>query len=97
MERRKEEEVGGVIMRFLRQAGLETPLNEHRLIELWPEVAGPEIAGQTGEMSIYNQVLHVQIRQAALRNQLFMQRSRYVEMLNRAVGAQVITDIALKA
>ena len=40
MERRKEEDIGSVIMRFLRQSQLETPLYEHRIIESWGEVAG---------------------------------------------------------
>ena len=40
MERRKEESIEKVLLRFLRQSQLETPLNEHRLIAAWGEVAG---------------------------------------------------------
>ena len=44
MERRKEETLGNVVLRYLRLAGLETPLAEHRLVEAWPEVAGEALA-----------------------------------------------------
>ena len=39
MERRKEETLGNVVLRYLRLAGLETPLAEHRLVAAWPEAA----------------------------------------------------------
>lgn len=41
MERRKSEQFTDVLYRYLRQEGLETPLNEHRIVSEWKEVAGP--------------------------------------------------------
>ena len=32
MKKTNTEKVGGVILQYLREMGLETPLNEHRLI-----------------------------------------------------------------
>jgi predicted nucleic acid-binding Zn ribbon protein len=93
MERRKTENLTDVLMRFLRQEGLETPLNEHRLIELWEEVAGPTVAKYTLGKRIYNQVLYVQITSAIVRAELQMRRTFYVNELNRRVGSTVITDI----
>lgn len=97
MERRKEEHIGDVVMRFLRQQGIETPLNEHRLMSIWYSVVGDESNRQTEDLRIYNQTLYVQIKSAALRSQLFMQRSNLVKQLNDLVGADVIHDIVLKA
>ena len=57
MKRNKAEQVGALIRHFLRQEGLESPLNERRLIAAWGEVLGPTIASYTKELFIKNQVL----------------------------------------
>lgn len=93
MERRKEEKLDAILLRFLRQAQLEGPLNEFRLIEAWGEVAGPVVERSTKDLKIYNQTLYVSIRSAAMRTELMMRRSELVQALNKRVGAQVIVDI----
>ncbi len=94
MERRKEENLGNIIMRYLRQSQLETPLNEYRIIQAWADVMGPRVEQFTQNLRIYNQVLYVSLRSAALRNELLMRRSDIVRRLNGKVGAEVIRDIA---
>ena len=93
MERRKTESITNLLNAYLREVGLETPLNQHRLIELWPEVMGKTINNYTGELFIKNQTLYVRIKSAALKNDMMMKRSEMVQRLNEAVGAYVITDI----
>lgn len=93
MERRKAEELGSVIMRYLRQAGLEAPLNEYRLLDAWPAVAGKRVAAYTDSLRVYNQKLYVKLKSPALRANLMMERARLVSSLNEAVGALVIVDI----
>lgn len=94
MERRKEESIEKVLLRFLRQSQLETPLNEHRLIAAWGEVAGVAAERLTESMRVYNQTLYVKLRSAMLRNELSMKRSDLVKKLNAKVGVNVIVDIA---
>ncbi|MBO7111055.1 MAG: DUF721 domain-containing protein [Bacteroidaceae bacterium] len=96
MKKTDSEQVGGVIMQYLRDMGLETPLNEHRLIQAWDKVLGPSVSRYTRELRIYNQVLYVTISSAALRNELMMRRTELVSRLNAEAGAQVITQIILK-
>ena len=96
MRRQKAEQVGDLVRRFLREEGLETPYNEYRLVEAWPEVMGQGIANYTGEVVIRNRVLHVQLKSSVLRQELFMNRKRLVQKLNGYVGAQVIDDIVFR-
>lgn len=93
MERSKTESITNLLNAFLREQGLETPLNQHRLIEMWPEVMGSVINQQTSNLFIKNQTLHVKIKSAALKSDLMMNRAALVQRLNEAVGAYVITDI----
>lgn len=96
MKKTDSEPVGGVILQYLREYGLETPLNEHRLIQAWDKVLGPAVSRCTKELRIYNQVLFVTVSSAALRNELMMRRTELVARLNAQAGAQVITQIVLR-
>ena len=96
MRKTDSEQVGGVIRQYLREMGLETPLNEHRLIQAWDKVLGSAVSRYTKELRIYNQVLFVTISSAALRNELMMRRTELVARLNAEAGAQVITQIVLR-
>ncbi len=80
----------------MREEGLETPLNEHRLIAAWKEILGPGIASYTSNIYIRNQILYVHLSSSVLRQELMMGRELLVKNLNRHVGAQVITNIIFR-
>ena len=93
MFRRDVKNIKDLVMQNLRTNGLETPLLQKRLIDAWPEVAGPKIASFTRDVYIYNQVLVVHLTSPVLRVELGMRRQTYIDKLNHYVGATVITDI----
>ena len=77
----------------MRQEGLESPLNEYRLIQGWKEVLGPGIASYTNNLFIRNQTLYVHLTSSVLRQELMMKREQIIKNLNQHVGAQVIVNI----
>lgn len=95
MKRNKAQNISDLVLQFLRLSGLETPLNEHRLIQAWSDVLGPQISKYTDVEHLYikNQKLYVHVTSAALRQELSMARSTLVKTLNNRVGSQVIVDI----
>ena len=93
MFRRDVKNIRELVLRNLRVQGLETPLLQKRLVDSWPEVAGPAIARYTREVRIHNQTLFVGLTVPALRSDLSMRRQEFVNKLNHHVGAQIITDI----
>ena len=93
MFRRDVQIIKDLILRNLRQQGLETPLLQKRLIEAWPVVAGEPIARYTLDTYIKNQTLYVKLSAPALRADLSMRRSEFVKRLNEHVESQVIADI----
>lgn len=96
MKKSNTEPLRDILMRFLRQEGLETPLNQYRLIEAWKEVVGPSVARYTSNLYIKNQTLYVHLTSSVLRQELLLGRSLLVRNLNNKVGAQVITDIVFR-
>lgn len=93
MFRRNSILIKEVIMKNLREQGLETPLLQKRLIDAWPVVMGETIAALTGDLYIRNQTLFVHLNNPALRMELSMQRQDVVRRLNEHVGNQVIADV----
>ena len=96
MRRNDAEQIGDMIRKFFRQNGLESPLNEYRLVQAWKDVVGPAIMRYTSNLYIKNQVLYVHLTSAALRQELMMGRELLVRNLNRHVGAQVISNIVFR-
>ncbi len=96
MFRRNTESLNDVLLRSLRQLGLETPLLQKRLIDSWPVVAGEIVSRYTTEIYIRNQTLVVHLNNPALRADLMMQRTRLVKELNHVVRTTMITDIQLR-
>ena len=93
MFKRDVQSLKDILLHNLREQGLETPLLQKRLVDSWPEVAGPLIARYTLNTYIYNQPLFVRLSTPSLRADLSMMKRQLVDKLNAAVGQQVITDI----
>ncbi len=93
MFRRKVRSLGELLPEFLRNEGLEAPLQQKRLLDSWDTVVGGSIAAYCGDKFIKNQTLYIKILNPALRADLQMNRSVLVNRLNQTVGAQVISDI----
>jgi len=93
MFKRDVKQIKDLLLQVLREQGLETPLLQKRLVEAWPEVAGPMVASYTLNTYIYNQTLYVRLSNPSLRADLSMRRSELTKRLNDAVGEQVITDV----
>lgn len=95
MRHTESEQLGNVLFQYLREQGLETPLNEYRLIKAWNEVMGKTVSRYTTDLSIKNQVLYVHLSSASLRNEIMMRHTELVKRLNEHVGAQVICRLSI--
>lgn len=93
MFRRKVRSISELLPEILRHEGLETPLQQKRLLASWDQVVGKAVARYSGDKFIKNQTLFVKILNPALRADLSLNRSHLVQRLNEAVGAFIISDI----
>lgn len=93
MKRKNSEALRDVLLRYLREQGLETPIYEHRAVSMWPEVAGPTITRYTGDVKFQHGKLFIKITNPALRQDLNMGRFRLVHRINERVGANIVDQI----
>lgn len=96
MRKKKAEPVGDILRQMMREEGLETPFNELRLIEAWPEVMGQGIASYTSDLQIRDGVLYVHLTSSVIRAELMSARKNLTYRLNEYVGAQVIENIIFR-
>ena len=96
MKRGETKSLAELVRVMCREEGLETPLNEYRLINAWSQVLGQAVQSYTKDLKIYNQVLFVTLTSSVLRQELLMNRKALVHKLNEHVKAQVITDIVFR-
>ena len=85
-------QLGEELSVYLRESGLEKPVLETRIVELWPEIMGSTVARMTHSVEVEDGVLILHISSAALKAQLFENRFELVAKLNEAVGGNVLRD-----
>lgn len=76
-------------------SGMRQSMLEQRVCYLWPEVVGASINRYTMRRFVDNGRLHVFISSGPLKGELAFHKSALVEQLNKAAGANVITDVVI--
>lgn len=93
MRQSKSEKLGDIVNQILRLNGLETPLNQYRIIEVWKNNIGRSFERYTENIFIKNQTLYIKLNSSVVRNELSMHAKVLANKLNNEVNAQVITNI----
>lgn len=96
MKRIEPEAIGDVLRLTVQEANMVSRLDECRAADLWGEMMGPGIAGQTSKPRVSCGMMVVDVPSAALRHELTMSRSLMIKMLNQRLGKEVIKEIRFK-
>jgi len=79
-----------------KSLGLERAANAAFVEELWPEVAGKEVAAHTRVQGLRGRTLLIDTEPGPWAQDLTVQRARYVQELNRRMGENVVEEIRLR-
>ena len=93
MQRHTPESVGDVLRNLLEETSLQQRMEELKAIEMWAKIVGPELASLTSRPAVKNGVMQVGVPNASLRNELLMNRSRLMQIINSTLGKQIIKEI----
>ncbi|MCP2042946.1 DUF721 domain-containing protein [Pontibacter sp. HSC-36F09] len=85
--------IGDSIKGLLKAYRLQGKLNEVDLVQRWEEIMGKPIAMKTKELYFRDQKLFVRLTSAPLKHELNMSKSKVVELLNRAMGDEVVKEV----
>ncbi|MFS0490876.1 DUF721 domain-containing protein [Leadbetterella byssophila] len=85
--------VGEAFEAFLNAYKLRSRYNETYLVAYWEKLMGTSIAQRTEKLYINRGVLFLGISSAPLRQELVLAKSRIIALLNKEMGAEIITDV----
>ncbi|MCH5233552.1 MAG: DUF721 domain-containing protein [Muribaculaceae bacterium] len=93
MQRYTPQSVGDVLRDLLEETSLQDRMDELKAADLWPKIAGRGIADLTSRPNVKNGVMSIGVPNASLRNELHMNRSRLMKVINDTLGKNIITEI----
>ena len=96
MIRKNAQSIGDILKQFTKNSNLDAKIFEQKILTLWPEILGDEMASYTERIFLKNGVLYVKISSSVLRNELFMCRSKIIFALNEKLGAKAIHEIIFR-
>jgi predicted nucleic acid-binding Zn ribbon protein len=85
--------VAETIQQLLDTYRLRGRYNETYIVAKWEELAGRTIASRTSSIEVRDKKLYIRIDSAPLRQELLMAKTKFVQMLNAEMGANVIDEI----
>lgn len=97
MERKETQSIGDVLRLAFQDNCMQDRLDERKAIDAWSMTVGRELATQCMRPTVKNSVMTVGVRNASLRHELSMNRSRLCRAINSIVGRVVIEDIRFAA
>lgn len=90
------DDLSGPLSTLLRRAEASYPDRAHKVWEVWEESVGPDVAKRSYPLSFRRGRLVVAVSAAAWMQELSFLRELIRDSLNRALGADLVTDIRLR-
>ena len=93
MERHAPQSVGDVLRSLLEETSLQSRMDELKAVDLWKQIVGEHLATLTGKPYVKNGVMQVGVPNAALRQELSMNRTSLRMIINKKLGKEIIKDL----
>jgi predicted nucleic acid-binding Zn ribbon protein len=88
--------LGDVLEEVIDELGARRKIDEARVVETWASVVSDQINGVTESAWMKDSTLYVKISSAAWRQELHMNRRKWRERLNGALGQEVVEEIVFR-
>lgn len=93
MERITPQSIGDVLRLAFQENCMQDRLDECKAADHWQALIGPDLTRKCRRPTVKNGVMTVGVPNAALRNELAMNRSSLRRAINSMIGKQTITEI----
>ncbi|MBK8646641.1 MAG: DUF721 domain-containing protein [Gemmatimonadetes bacterium] len=88
------ERLADLLSQFLKRTGMDARIKQSAVLEQWPSLVGPEIAGATQALSITDDgTLFVAVRSHAWMSELTMMERELLASVNRITGDKPILKL----
>ncbi|MEZ0606919.1 DUF721 domain-containing protein [Fibrella sp. WM1] len=79
--------------KLLQVYKLRGRFNETYLEAFWGRMMGQTIASRTTRLYVRDSVLYIELSSAPLRNELVNAKQKVIQLVNKEIGSEVITDV----
>ena len=97
MDRIQSQSIGDVLRLAFQDNCMQDRLDERKAVEAWSMVVGAELAAQCMRPTVKDAVMNVGVRNASLRHELSMNRSKLCRAINLRLGRVIIEEIRFSA
>jgi len=77
----------------MKKYRLQEGLTAHRAAAAWKQYAGPFIASRTSKVEFKKGILKIYIPSAALKQEIYMERSKIKEEMNKILGVGTVEEV----
>ena len=92
MRNDKPTRVGEIVEALARKTLLGSKLEEARIWEIWPSVAGPHLAAHGRPKSVRRGCLHIEVDSVVWMHRFAYRKWDIINELNRVLGRELVTD-----
>ncbi len=90
---KKPKHIGAALNMMFKDLGLDKKLDQVRVVELWPEIVGENIAKIARAERVNEGILYVKVSSTTWRTELLFQKREILQRIETRIGRNVIKDI----
>ncbi|MEN6619556.1 MAG: DUF721 domain-containing protein [Rikenellaceae bacterium] len=96
MKRENYIRIDELLVRFVKESGLENGLQRTKVFSAWDEVVGLKFSKLTTNKFYKDKKLYCTITSSVVRDQLFIKRSQIRIQINELLGQELVDELILR-
>ena len=90
---RRPRHISESLRSLIQDLGFEKRIDQAKLIQMWPDIVGENIAQIAVAERVFEGILYVKVKSMTWRTELLFQKQNILERIAKQVGENLITDI----
>ena len=90
------EKLDDVVKKLIKSYGFTSKFNEYEIIEAFSQIMGPVIMKKVANAYVYRQKLFLELTSAPLRQELSMEKSKLIDLINKEIGQDYLKGLVVK-
>ncbi len=90
------EKLDNVVKKLIKSYGFTSKFKEYEIIEAFSLIMGPVIMKKVTNAYVYRQKLFLELTSAPLRQELSMEKSKLIALINNEIGQDYLKDLVVK-
>ena len=90
------EKMDDVFKKLIRSYGMTSRFNEFEVVQVFSEIMGPVIMKKVSNAYVYQHKLFLELTSAPLKQELSMEKTKLINMINKELGQDYLKGIIIK-